>query len=80
MDRDGRLHVLEVNPNPDISPGTGAARQSAAAGLSYAQFIGRIVELALEKEDHDNQHPSYVIGRQASPDANSTGYARIQVI
>ncbi len=44
----GQLMVLEVNPNPDISPGTGAALQSQAAKLTYAQFIGKIIALAEE--------------------------------
>ncbi len=48
-DRHGRLNVLEVNPNPDISPGSGGARQAIAAGMTYAQFIEQIVLLALEK-------------------------------
>lgn len=47
MDRQGRLKVLEVNPNPDISPGTGAARQAKAAGLTYNRFIEKVVRLAL---------------------------------
>ncbi len=45
--RDGKLYILEVNPNPDISPGAGAVRQAQARGLSYTDFIGSIVELAL---------------------------------
>ena len=48
--RTGEINVIEVNPNPDISPGVGAVRQSAAAGMTYAQFIARIIEIALEKE------------------------------
>ncbi len=43
----GQLNVIEVNPNPDISPGTGAARQAKASGMSYNEFIERIVSLAL---------------------------------
>ncbi len=50
MDQEEQLNVIEVNPNPDISPGTGAARQAEAAGMTYTQFIGKIVELALEKK------------------------------
>jgi len=49
LDREGRINVIEVNPNPDISPGSGAARQAEAAGITYTQFIEKIVLLALEK-------------------------------
>ena len=49
LDSGGRLKVIEVNPNPDISPGTGAARQAVAAGMTYQQFIEKLVRLALER-------------------------------
>jgi D-alanine-D-alanine ligase len=52
MDREGQVNVIEVNPNPDISPGAGALRQAAAEGMTYTQFIGKIVELALEGNQH----------------------------
>jgi D-alanine-D-alanine ligase len=57
MDKEGRLYVIEVNPNPDISPGTGSARQSAAAGMSYTQFVSKIIQLSMEQFDEHN-HPS----------------------
>jgi D-alanine-D-alanine ligase len=50
MNQEGQLYVIEVNPNPDISPGSGAVRQAEAAGMTYTQFIGKIAELALEKK------------------------------
>jgi len=49
MDMQGRVNVLEVNPNPDISPGSGAVRQAEAVGMTYTQFINRIICLALEE-------------------------------
>lgn len=42
--------VIEVNPNPDISPGTGAARQAKASGLTYSQFIDKLIALAIPGE------------------------------
>jgi D-alanine-D-alanine ligase len=47
QDNAGILKVLEVNPNPDITPGAGVALQVAAAGMTYSQFIKRIIRLAL---------------------------------
>jgi D-alanine-D-alanine ligase len=44
----GEFFVLEVNPNPDITPGAGASLQIAAAGLSYNQFIDRVLHMALQ--------------------------------
>jgi D-alanine-D-alanine ligase len=47
--RGGQLNIIEVNPNPDISPSSGAALQAEAAGMGYTEFIARIALLALEK-------------------------------
>lgn len=49
LDSEGRLNVLEVNPNPDITPGNGAARQAQATGMPYHRFIEQIVLLACER-------------------------------
>lgn len=42
-----KIQVLEVNPNPDISPASGATLQAKAAGMAYSQFIEKIALLAL---------------------------------
>jgi len=80
QDEAGQLNVIEVNPNPDISLGSGAVRQAEAADMAYPQFIGRIVQLALEKEDHDHQDTPDGNKGQASPDENTAHYARVQAL
>ena len=47
LDSEEKLKIIELNPNPDISPDAGAALQAKVAGLSYPQFIEQIVQLAL---------------------------------
>jgi D-alanine-D-alanine ligase len=48
QDLTGHLKVLEVNPNPDIGLGSGAALQAVTAGMTYSQFIARIIRLAVK--------------------------------
>ena len=77
MDENGTLNVMEINPNPDISPETGAARQSAAAGMKYSEFINKLVNLTLEIDKHDRKNPPDVSRGQTAADADTEKYARI---
>lgn len=74
LDRQGSPWVIEVNPNPDISPDAGYTAALQAAGISYAQFIDILLSNAWRRHHQlpgvtldlaiPGAHPSRVI-RQA---------------
>jgi len=49
MDGDGRIYVLEANPNPDISVGAGYRLALDAAKIPYKDFVSRLVENAFAR-------------------------------
>jgi len=52
IDREGKIYVLEVNPNPDISPQSGMARALKVQGTTYTGFVGNLIERALLRKDN----------------------------
>ena len=42
-------HVVDVNPNPDLSPEAGFIRSASHAGLSYEQVLFALVDFALQR-------------------------------
>jgi D-alanine-D-alanine ligase len=50
LDLNEKPFVLEVNPNPDISPQSGMARAIKAQGMTHTEFIGNLLERALRRK------------------------------
>lgn len=48
-------YVIEVNPNPDISPDTGFVRSAASAGIGYEELLYKISSFALMRNSYDTQ-------------------------
>ena len=46
---DGELTVLEANPIPGLTETSLLPQAAEAAGISFDELVGRIVELALER-------------------------------
>ncbi|MGC8763719.1 MAG: D-alanine--D-alanine ligase family protein [Acidobacteriota bacterium] len=49
-DAAGRPMILEVNPNPDLAPSAGLAKQARAAGWSYGDLVLEVLHAAEENE------------------------------
>jgi D-alanine-D-alanine ligase len=47
LDADGRLYVLEANPNPQLAYGEDFAEAAEHAGISYESLLQRILSLGL---------------------------------
>jgi len=47
--RDGTFYVLDVNPNPDLSPETSLAQAARVAGYSYGMMASYLVHLATQR-------------------------------
>lgn len=57
VDAENTAWVIDVNPNPDISPDGGVARSAQVAGMSHPQLIARLADIA-----HRRIHQRFAVG------------------
>jgi len=50
-EKEKKLYVLEINPNPDVSEEFDIAASAKAAGMTYADLIQKIIDFAIERKD-----------------------------
>ena len=46
---DGSLHILEVNTIPGMTEASLVPKAARAAGMSFAEFLGELIKLGLER-------------------------------
>jgi D-alanine-D-alanine ligase len=47
--QDGCFYILDINPNPDLSPDTSLVYAAEAAGYSYGALASRLIHLAAQR-------------------------------
>lgn len=57
LDAQGNIFILEVNPNPDISPQSGFAAALKAANIPYSEFVRSLCVNALKRVDAPGRLP-----------------------
>jgi D-alanine-D-alanine ligase len=75
LSKDNQPYILEVNPNPDISPEAGLARSARASGRTYMQLIGEVIGLALQRGTHESYGRSHPALAPRRPVEHRTDFA-----
>jgi D-alanine-D-alanine ligase len=66
VDQNGQPWILEVNPNPDLTPGAGAQRALAAANIPFEQFVEGVIREATERHRRELQYRTSRTARSTS--------------
>jgi len=50
-EKEKKLYVLEINPNPDVSEEFDIAKSAIAANMTYPELLQKIIDFAIERKD-----------------------------
>jgi D-alanine-D-alanine ligase len=64
---DGRPHVIDVNPNCDLSDGAGVSRAASFGGIAYPELIERVCLAAWSRYERVSPHVLRDRAAQAAP-------------
>jgi D-alanine-D-alanine ligase len=67
LGENGKVYVLEVNPNPDLTEGVSMMESAEEAGYSFAETLAFIVEYALERKAEMEEWDRKRKAQQAKP-------------
>ena len=66
INKNGKPYVLEVNPNPDISPDAGFFDALSTIGLGYNEFVENVISNALKRLYQSEKYVSSAIRKKYS--------------
>src|SRR5439155_4502107 len=72
---DGTPHVIDVNPNCDLSDGAGVCRAASFGGLSYADLIDRVVAAATARYVSSEKESTHGLRDRAATNSHARAAA-----
>jgi len=77
---DGGVWILEVNGNPDLAPDAGLARALKCTGISYRDFVERLLSVAADRHSRPSQRPTGPAQERSDPAKKTTGRVQLRPV